>query len=379
MNYLSYEFNPSRNHLRQVTDTCRFLEQTSGTAVRLIIFLPWARFRKNKGKVLDNHDRSWVIPMVFGPRRWRLNFYLLFIVAIFLNSGRMIGDGLIATTMALRLRKRGILRRVGFDAKTAYAAEWKHYRNIPFENVIGEAEQLERNAVLKSDYRVACSEQLVQHWRKSYGFNEGRVIVVPGTLASDTTLHLPDKGLLHESRSLQGFKEQDILLVCSGIGRGPKHGQVLDEWLVRMMDSDPRLKIIFVTEHDVTGLKVMVKYPARIKQENPRSSKLAKLLATGDYGVMLRDDSLANAVASPPQVGEYLTCGLPVIISPALGDLTAFVVDNQCGMVVDADAPLPKLERVSYEDKERYSELARKHFLKGIYWDSYATMFNKRS
>lgn len=379
MNYLSYEFNPTRVYIRQVTDNCRFMEQTSGAGVRLLIFLPLRKFRKNKKRVLEGHERTWVIPMLFGPGRWKLNYYLLFFVAIFLNSGRMIAEGIVATGMALRLRKRGVVRRVGFDAKTAYASEWKEYNTIPFPNLIAEAERLERDAILKSDYRIAASEALVKHWREKYDYDASKHIVVPGTLDSSTNLHLPEKGLLHESRTLRGYKEEDIVLIYSGSFRSQQAPEAMDAFLVKVMESNPQVKVLFLTESSLSKLEVMRRFPTRVTKDYVRTNKLAKVLATADYGLLIRDQSVANQVASPSKFGEYLTCGLPVILSQNLGDFEAFVKEHDCGLVVDPNGAAPVITRPGYDKKEKISETSRRFFLKGIYWESYSSIFNRKS
>jgi hypothetical protein len=379
MNYLSYEFNPSRVYIRQVTDNCRFMEQTSGAGVRLVIFLPLRKYRRNKKRVLEGHERTWVIPMLFGPRKWKLNYILLFFAAIFLNSGRVISDGIIATSMALRLRKRGIVRRVGYDAKSAYSAEWKEYDTIPFPEIIRMAEKLEREAIQKSDYRIAASEALVQHWREKYNYDGSRHIIVPGTLDSSTNLHLPEKGLLHESRTLRGYLETDIILLYSGSFRGPQGSGALDAFLVKLMESNPNVKVLFLTESSLSNLEAMRLFPGRITKDYVRTNKLAKVLATADYGLLIREPSTASKVASPTKFGEYLTCGLPVIISGNLGDFSDFVGKHDCGIIVDPYGAPPEIKRITHDQKEKISEISRRFFLKGIYWELYSSIFNRKS
>lgn len=68
-----------------------------------------------------------------------------------------------------------------------------------------------------------------------------------------------------------------------------------------------------------------------------------RLLVASDLGLLLRDDSETNRVASPVKFGEYLAAGVPVVITPRLGDCSAAVREHHLGVEVDLsldDAPL---------------------------------------
>ncbi len=60
-----------------------------------------------------------------------------------------------------------------------------------------------------------------------------------------------------------------------------------------------------------------------------------RLLVASDLGLMLRDDSETNRVASPVKLGEYLAAGVPVVITPRLGDYSATVKKHGLGVEVD--------------------------------------------
>lgn len=60
-----------------------------------------------------------------------------------------------------------------------------------------------------------------------------------------------------------------------------------------------------------------------------------RLLIASDLGLMIRDDSLTNRVASPIKFGEYMAAGIPVVISPRLGDCSESVRRERLGIEVD--------------------------------------------
>ena len=65
------------------------------------------------------------------------------------------------------------------------------------------------------------------------------------------------------------------------------------------------------------------------------AQNVPRLLVAADLGLMLRDDSLTNRVASPIKFGEYMAAGVPVIITPRLGDHSESVRRDQLGIEVD--------------------------------------------
>ena len=55
------------------------------------------------------------------------------------------------------------------------------------------------------------------------------------------------------------------------------------------------------------------------------SSEVSSLLPAADLGLLLRHRNPVNAVASPIKFAEYLACGVPVLITPGVGDYSGLV------------------------------------------------------
>jgi len=68
-----------------------------------------------------------------------------------------------------------------------------------------------------------------------------------------------------------------------------------------------------------------------------------RYLSAADAGVLLRDTSPVNEVASPVKAAEYLACGLPLILSAGIGDLSQRVQEAKAGAIVET------LEPASYD------------------------------
>jgi glycosyltransferase involved in cell wall biosynthesis len=61
-------------------------------------------------------------------------------------------------------------------------------------------------------------------------------------------------------------------------------------------------------------------------------------LGAADLGLLLRERTLVNEVASPVKFGEYLAAGVPVVITDGVGDLSTLVNDRGVGVVLSAEA-----------------------------------------
>jgi len=103
-------------------------------------------------------------------------------------------------------------------------------------------------------------------------------------------------------------------------------------------------------------------------------------VALGDMALLLREDNLVNRVASPVKLGEYLACGVPVCITPHVGDLSELVVQHEVGIAValDEEAFAEKLERFISEiqgHREGYQrrcrEIGKSYFKREIYYPVY--------
>lgn len=67
--------------------------------------------------------------------------------------------------------------------------------------------------------------------------------------------------------------------------------------------------------------------------------EVGQYLCAGDVAFLMRTRRLVDAVSCPVKFAEYLACGLPVLISPDIGDYTDLVERRRVGVVVDPDAP----------------------------------------
>lgn len=108
-------------------------------------------------------------------------------------------------------------------------------------------------------------------------------------------------------------------------------------------------------------------------------------LSAADLGLLLRKRDPVNHAASPTKVAEYLASGVPVLLSPGIGDVSELVVREGLGGVVEdpessralrealrglMDGGLPSREHVARVARQRF---ARDRFLP-TYLDLYGQL-----
>ncbi|MCB9198854.1 MAG: glycosyltransferase [Flavobacteriales bacterium] len=386
--YLTYNDQPSGVYWSQVCDVVAYLNSLGGKEVRLVALVSARRFRETKRRIKDRDPKATVLPMVPQMKRWRWNTGILAMAASGLRPTGIICRGPFATAMALRMRERGVVRKVCFDGRGAYAAEWEEYRIIDDEALIAQVRPLEQEAVLKSDLRIAVSQALVDHWRERYGYTDDAHVVIPCTLGNDFRFGAGDDREV--TRRELGYAPGDLVLVYSGSTAGWQSFGLLEGLLSSILDCQPEVKVLFLSKEDANNRKLMERFPGRVQAKWLDPADVQRTLRACDHGILVREDTITNRVASPTKFAEYLSAGLPVIISEDLGDFSALVKEEGLGVVVGGNEgnagnednadnrgnalDVGRLARPAEDERARLMGIARERFTKVAYREAYARL-----
>jgi hypothetical protein len=259
-----------------------------------------------------------------------------------------------------------------FDARGAYKAELNEYNVMPGEIIKKEIQEIEREVILNSDFRLAVSNSLVNYWKKEYDYNSDQHIVVPCTLSADLIFDLPGEEDLRQNKIKMGFEANDNVIVYSGSSSGWQSFSLAEKILGSILEKDPRIKLLWLTNHLNENSDFIKKYKNRIKTAWVKPEEVKNYLLAGDHGLLYREHSITNAVASPVKFAEYLSCGLNVMISDGLGDFSEFVRKNNCGSV----GPVDSLSKVIYATKLHNHQLAMQYLKKENYRTEYLKLLS---
>ena len=360
--YLTYNDQPSGVYWSQVTDVVAYLNGLGQGRVRLVALISLHGWRDSRRRIRQHAPDAIVLPMVPRMRNWRWNRWWLWLICLILRPSGIMARGVMATWMALRMRDRGLVRTVCFDGRGAYAAEWEEYRIIDDDSLVAQFRPLEEEAVLRSDVRLAVSAALVAHWRERYGYQGDACVVVPCTLSAREV----------PTATIPVRNDGAIRLVYAGSSAGWQSFQLLERALVPLLESDSRVRVLFLTRPDAHVRALVERFPGRVEQAWVEATEVDALLAAQDLGILLREDSITNQVSSPTKFAEYLAAGLPVIISTGIGDFSAAVRDHQLGHVLEPGMPLAGLHATAPAERQRMRAFAGTHYTKEAHRSSYA-------
>ncbi|MCK4793713.1 MAG: glycosyltransferase, partial [Desulfobacteraceae bacterium] len=101
--------------------------------------------------------------------------------------------------------------------------------------------------------------------------------------------------------------------------------------------------------------------------------EVPQYLSAADAGIILRDDIAVNNVASPIKIGEYLGCGLPVILTRGIGDYSEMIGEAGVGVVLDDSGDVAR-QIIGFMEKPEFGKLRYKAIVfaqENISWDSH--------
>ena len=200
---------------------------------------------------------------------------------------------------------------LGADAWTCVSQEMRHYlrQRYPESGAISAIQPCVTDV---APFREAIVKR--EETRRQYGLQDKLVFSYLGSLV---WYQLPEAGLHWFRRVTERLPQAHLLTLTPEVD---KFRSLARQCGVR----EEQLTLLSVKPHEV-----------------------ASLVCAADVGLLLRDNSVVNQVASPVKFAEYLASGVPVLISSQVGDYSTLVEQHAVGMVVDAlDAGESRLPQV---------------------------------
>lgn len=366
--FLTVNDAPSGVLRSQVIDVVKLLSKENNTTVRLVSFISVRGFFKNRKWFKQNCPGAIVIPMWPKLKNWRKNRFQLKLLSRFVKFEYIIARGVFATNVALDLKASGRVKGVCYDGRGAFAAEVDEYKVIEDPTIAVAIPADEKRAVLESDYRIAVTQKLVDHWAETVGYTPGNEVIIPCTVSAEFVM--PSEEEMHAAREKLraqfGWEANDIVLVYSGSVAGWQSFEQLGRQLADWLSKSNTHKVLFLSKEDAAISELSSQFTNQIERRWLNHNDVQSHLLAGDYGIMMREQSITNKVASPTKFAEYLMAGLPVLCSPHIGDYADFVKEHNCGFLVDDQQTIDHLNLKSsdYPTRQSLAELGNRHFSK---------------
>ncbi|MDX9751791.1 MAG: hypothetical protein RBT71_11965, partial [Flavobacteriales bacterium] len=164
-----------------------------------------------------------------------------------------------------------------------------------------------------------------------------------------------------------------VRLVYSGSTAGWQSFGMLRDLLDGWLTARPELHVLFLSARTPGIEALMAAHPGRVEARWLDHARVGAAIAACDYGIMVRERTITNRVASPTKFAEYLASGLRVITNEGLGDLSAAVEQHDLGVIVRGAEP-PVLPPVTPAQRARARAHARAHFTKPAYAAEYGRL-----
>lgn len=370
--YVTFGEQPSGIFRSQVEDTVSFLAMTQSDSIRLVAFVSFRGYLHTRKIIRENTPSAIVLPMYPRVKNWAKNKYLLKLLCLLYKPKMIFGRSVLATILALNAKHNGLTSAVIYDGRGAISAEWNEYDVINDEQLKKDIFSLEKRAVLESDRRIAVSNKLLEHWTETFLCKIQNVQIIPCTL-DHAYLNLDlNSNRVKSIRQAMNISDTDILLIYSGSIAGWQSMNLLMNNLEQLLLNQQNLKLLFLTRSNTEIDAFMAKFPERVKNKFLKPEEVSDYLLAGDYGLLIREKSITNKVASPVKFAEYLACGLKVIISEEIGDYSEMVEKEDLGYLFNS---LPKIiSTVPYLQKQILRNYALKKFSKEYYKSEYLNL-----
>jgi len=375
MFYLTYAEPPSGVYYSQVTDVIKFLRSHCNANMRLVAFISLHDFSGKKKLIKQQLPDSIVLPMLPKAPYWKFSNFVLWLLCLIYRPKTIVARNVIAANMGINVRGLSSVNKVCFDGRGAMEAEWNEYEvTVPnsWKKSIG---FMEEKAVNKSDFRIAVTQKLVQHWQSRYKYNGNNHVVIPCTLNSSFKATIPTQDDIIKVRSSIGLNADDIVLAYSGSTSGWQSFSILYTFLSSFLKESINHKVIFLAQEEDNITKLLNEFPQQVQRKWVNHQEVTAILTACDTGILIREQSVTNQVASPTKFAEYLSAGLTVIISDNLGDYSDFVRTNHCGTVVNGDV-YPKITKTEIETRARMISLVKNNWTKDAQLNNYKKLLS---
>jgi len=246
-------------------------------------------------------------------------------------------------TLALMKKITGRRLKIIYDSRAAAAEEYLYSLQDPGPRERAVYERLkdcDRQMTALSD-RVFCVSSVLADYHIS--LSQGRVsrekfILYPGN--ADERLFHYSAELRHSVRAELGIESRFVVVYSGGLEM-PWHvpdmlfrffrkiSAMTDDAILLVLSKDRGLALEYVSKHEIAKENVLI-----LSADN---RQVHRYLNASDLGTLFRTDDIMNRVSSPTKFAEYLMCGLPVAISPSVGDLSRVIETTGWGIICSGD------------------------------------------
>lgn len=282
------------------------------------------------------------------------------------------GHGQGATAVGVLARRMGLHCWVVFDAHGVGPEEYAFSTSDPDRRMIAQLESEEKAVLQLADEVICVSRAMQEHYREKYEIKCEQWSVVPCATNEAASWNVQDRARLRQQLKVEGR----FVFVYAGSYR--KY-QMADEMVTLFeaikQDLSEAYFLILTGDRDrfarvasARGLAVDDYSIFSLSHE-----QVLQTLPVADVGFLLRADSPVNRVASPTKFAEYCICGVPVLLTPYVGDYSRVVDNEMIGCCLEGLHVSPKLVtflKDVHEHREAFAVRCHNYAKQHLSWAS---------
>lgn len=219
----------------------------------------------------------------------------------------------------------------------------------------------------KSDHINAVANTLMDHIRGFYRYR-GPMSILPCCVMEEKFETITAERRADIRREMNIPEDAKVLLYSGGMG----WYQCTEELMTlfkKVHEADPKIVFMILTKavEELNAAMDKVGLPRECVRVRPCAPmEVADYQQSADVGVILRKQDDVNKYASPVKIGEYLSAGLGIIVSPWIGDVGAMLEGKQYAYMLkdenDAATIAAFVNQVGEVAKQQAREFARSYY-----------------
>ena len=341
--------SPTGGGRTRVIDSARQV-QKFGHRVTILCFVrpeQWAtpRYLLNGKKQLamDAQCRVIYIPRfpftryktVFLLNAWFCGFVIA-LVNLLLRIDIVHGHGVHLAYFGILGTSNFLRTKVVADVHGAVLEEALYAGRLPSSDPLVEVfDSIERRVLDDADWVIFVSKAMEVYYWEKYGLDINRISVIPSAINKTIDLQQSERQWYREALGVEGK------IVFSYVGSDAPYQLVpqMCELFAEIQRNWPDAFFLVLShrkksfEDQLEKLGIDSNYLIKSVSHD----EVFDYLQASDIGFLLRDHSFVNKVSSPTKFAEYCVCGVPVISTKTIGDISLHIIDENIGFLVDVD------------------------------------------
>lgn len=196
--------------------------------------------------------------------------------------------------------------------------------------------QLERRACRRADCIVVVSEAFRDVVAERCAGSDGKIRVVP-TFSTNSLISAPTPGTIPALRAdifrLPGAR----IFVYSGAFEKWQCAEQVVQFFKLAAARFPEARFVILSRNTAEFARLMEASfePGIYYIANAPNDQLVHYLRQCDYGLLFREKNLINKVAAPIKFKDYLSAGVPVILTAGIGDYPKYTREHGLGFILE--------------------------------------------